>query len=65
MFLRDIQAKSGMVGNYATGARNLESSAGEIMIQFASTIPHVIASSADLLTPVQPQRTRSTAQRVG
>ena len=31
---------------------------------YLSTILHVIASSADLLTLVQPQRTRSTAQRV-
>ena len=32
---------------------------------YPSTIPHVITSSADLLTLVQPQRTCSVAQRVG
>ena len=59
------------------GAHNLESSAGEIMNYLVldhlvvsnlnahyplSTISHVIASSAHLLTLVQPQRTRSTTQ---
>ena len=32
---------------------------------YPSTVPHVIASAADLLTLVQSQRTRRTAQQVG
>ena len=32
---------------------------------YPSTVPHMIASAADLLTIIQPQRTCSTAQRVG
>ena len=31
---------------------------------YPSTVPHVIVSAADLLTLVQPRRTRRTAQRV-